>query len=537
MTETYSPLEATVPPASDEILTDEQWKTLLSLTDTFIPTIRALEPGNNAISDKLVPAAQLNHAVSSLARRIRDDNPSVDSAAATHLAYRYYEENTSSNPAFKGSIQCVLANHLHDEGKRGVILILNLLKYVCIPLLDGVVFAVLIKYISTRPGSLVLTGSTTLIRDQPFDVREKVLRSWATSHLPPIRLAFRALSLIARKPWVGTSPTIGSVVGLPRVPINVKPAKGFDFSFVQLPPAAAEQAPEIVETDVVVVGSGCGGGVAAKNLAEAGNRVLVVDKSYHYPKEYFPMKLEEGTMNLFEGGASLISDDATMVLLAGSTWGGGGTVNWSAALQTQDFVRQEWSNAGLPFFTSSQFQEALDRVSERLGVNSEHVQHSRGNQVILEGARRLGYAAKTVPQNTGNAVHNCGHCTFGCMDAGKKGPAESYLIDAAQAGAMFMEGFCAERVLFEKGGGAVAGVIGTWTSRDAHLSTSGGGTKRKLVIKARRVIVACGSLQSPLLLLRSGLKNSQIGRNLFLHPGRFCIQSFPWLMLMIIVKS
>lgn len=313
---------------------------------------------------------------------------------------------------------------------------------------------------------------------------------------------------------------------MPRVPVNVKPAKGFDFSFIQLPPAE-DSTPDVIETDVVVVGSGCGGGVAAKNLAQAGNRVLVVDKSYHYPKEFFPMKLNEGTANLFEMGASVITDDATMAILAGSAWGGGGTVNWSAALQTQDYVRQEWSDEGLPFFTSQSFQESLDRVSRELGVNSEHVEHSYGNKVILEGARRLGYAGKTVPQNTGNAAHNCAHCTFGCMDAGKKGPAESYLIEAAQAGAMFMEGFRAEKILFKEGTKVVSGVTGTWTSRDAHLL--GGGretTKRKVVIKASKVIVSCGSLQSPLLLLRSGIKNSQIGRNLHLHPGKPSSSSF-----------
>lgn len=58
--------------------------------------------------------------------------------------------------------------------------------------------------------------------------------------------------------------------------------------------------PEVVETDVVIVGSGCGGGVCAKNLAEAGYKVLVVDKSYYFPPESLPMSEREGGVHLYE---------------------------------------------------------------------------------------------------------------------------------------------------------------------------------------------------------------------------------------------
>lgn len=320
--------------------------------------------------------------------------------------------------------------------------------------------------------------------------------------------------------WTTVSPTLCSVIGFPRVPVHGKPAEGFDYEFLQFPPG---DSPEVIETDVVVVGSGCGGGVAAKHLAEAGQRVLVVEKSYHYPNKTFPMGFTEGFNNMFESAGSTMSDDGTLAVLSGSTWGGGGTVNWSASLQTQDYVRQEWANAGLPYFTSSRFQDSLDRVCERLGVSTDYIQHSNGNKVILEGARKLGYAAKPVPQNTGHSEHYCGHCTLGCYGAQKKGPAQSYLADAAEAGAVFIEGFHVDRVLFEKGSNnqVASGVIGTWTSRDAYLGSSGPNVvKRRVIIKAKNVIVAASSLQSPLLLLRSGIKNPQIGRNLYLHPGK-----------------
>ncbi|KAJ5456156.1 uncharacterized protein N7458_003739 [Penicillium daleae] len=316
------------------------------------------------------------------------------------------------------------------------------------------------------------------------------------------------------------SPTMNQVLGIPRIPVHGKPTDGFPYEFLQFP---AGDQPETIETDVVIVGSGCGGAVTAKNLAEAGLRVLVVEKSYSYSSKSFPMTPNEAYVNMFENAGATISEDGTMAVLAGSTWGGGGTVNWSAALQTQAYVRQEWADTGLPFFTSLEFQRSLDRVCDRMGVNIEHVEHNRQNNVILEGARKLGYAAKAVPQNTGNSEHYCGYCTLGCHSAGKKGPTETFLADAAKAGAVFIEGFKADKVKFDgktqNGKRVAVGVEGTWTSRDSYLGISGdGAVQRKLIIKAKKVVVSSGTLQSPLLLLRSGIKNSQIGKNLHLHP-------------------
>lgn len=359
-----------------------------------------------------------------------------------------------------------------------------------------------------------------MIYDQPLAVREKIFRGWATSRLPPLRMIYRALGAAFKKSWITVSPSVCPVVGFPRVPVHGKPADSFPYEFLQFPPGSI---PETIETDVVIVGSGCGAAVAAKNLAEAGHRVVVVEKSYFYENNHFPMGFNEAAINLFDSGGATISDDATMAVISGSTWGGGGTINWSASLQTQAYVREEWAREGLPFFTSHEFQTSLDRVCDRMGVQTDATKHNFGNQLILDGARKLGYAAHGVPQNTGRGEHYCGYCTLGCHSGGKKGPTESWLIDAAKAGAVFVEGFRADRVLFSRVGNerVASGVEGTWTSRDSHLGTSGKDVvRRKVVIKAPRVVVGCGTLSSPLLLLRSGIKNSQIGRNLHLHPGQ-----------------
>ena len=358
-------------------------------------------------------------------------------------------------------------------------------------------------------------------------IRQQILQRWTVSYLAPLRLGVKSLSLLSKAIWLKSSPTLGPMLGFPRAPVHGKPGKGYEYSFIQFPPGSK---PEIIETDVVIIGSGCGGGVSAKNLAEAGNRVIVVEKAYHYPAEHLPMTEKDAGIHLFQNGGVESSDDNSIATVAGQAWGGGGTVNWSASLQTQAFVRTEWAKGGLPFFTSSTFQESLDRVCERMGVSTEYIEHNKTNQVLLDGSRRLGYSCKVVPQNTGGKKHHCGYCTLGCGSAEKQGPTVSWLPDAERAGAKFVEGFEARTLFFEQKAGkkTCTGVRGVWRSRDSNLGVSGHDrTSREIILKAKRVIVSAGTLQSPLLLLRSGLKNPQIGRNLHLHPGWSCPPGIP----------
>lgn len=492
--ETVSPKATPLPPLpSEDPLTEAQWRTILAIVDVVVPAVRPMSTAD-AKTQLATTDTEYSTAISKLRQLTPENDPDADDAAREYL-----EDYASKDPRFRLDLQRVFALHMPQSQRKELCMLLNVLD--------------------TRAGSLALTGYMTPISNQPAHIREAIIQSWASARLGPLRQLARSLTILAKQSWVKTSVPLRRVIGVPRIPVGMRPGKGYNYEFIQIPPG---DKPEEIETDVVIVGSGCGAGVCAKNLAEAGHRVLVAEKAYSWTPDHFPMSEENGWNHLFMHGAFISSDDSSVSVVAGQSWGGGGTVNWSASLQTQGYVRREWADRGLPFFTSAEFQDSLDRVCGRMGVSTEFIEQNPSNRILLEGARKLGWSHKPVPQNTGGSRHWCGHCTFGCGSCEKQGPAVSYLPDAAQAGARFIEGFHAEKVLFKttKGGKKLAtGVLGTWTSRDVHGGVAGPPTtSRKVVIKAKRVIVSAGTMQSPLLLLRSGLKNPQIGRNLYLHP-------------------
>lgn len=93
-------------------------------------------------------------------------------------------------------------------------------------------------------------------------------------------------------------------------------------------------------------------GVIASQLAQAGKSVLVIEKGAYHHEEEFIFEESAGFANLYENGGFAPSYEGGISILAGSVFGGGTTVNWSASLKLQHFVREEWAKQGLSHFMS-----------------------------------------------------------------------------------------------------------------------------------------------------------------------------------------
>jgi choline dehydrogenase-like flavoprotein len=273
------------------------------------------------------------------------------------------------------------------------------------------------------------------------------------------------------------------------------------------------EADLVLAADVVVVGSGSGGGVVAGTLAQAGKDVVVLEAGGYYNEADFNQLELWAYEHLYHGGALHPTHDGQIVIMAGQNLGGGTTVNWTNCLRTRPWVREEWApEHGLDGLDGPEFDRHLDAVFERISANDRCSDWNGPHQRLKEACERTGIDFATIVRNTDPETYspdNAGFLGYGDQSGSKQGTLKTYLQDAADAGARFVVNCRVDRVLVE--GGRAAGVEGTYADSD--------GRRARVVVRAPQVVLAAGSLETPAILLRSGIGGPAVGDHLRLHPG------------------
>ncbi|CAG8542240.1 5527_t:CDS:2 [Diversispora eburnea] len=368
-----------------------------------------------------------------------------------------------------------------------------------------------------RPLSFLLTGHLSLFYELSRKDREIVLQKWSKSFSFYRDLYKTFSSIILISFWSSENASIfNSTIGYPGPDPRINSQRYTEnlskfpiYDFIQVPPEGLE-----LQFDVVVIGSGAGGGVAAAQLAKAGYKVLVIEKGKYYHQSELTLTQADSTAKLYEQGGTIANQDNTIGILAGSTFGGGTTVNFSASFKLPNIIREEWASEGLDHFTTKEYDNSQDAVEERMGVSTKAIVHDEKSNILIEGCKRLNYHYADVPQNTAGAEHQDGWCLFGCRYGEKQGSLITWLRDARDNGAKFVQDCYVKKVLIKD-------------KKAVGVEATVGSDKRKLIVHSKKVIVSCGSVHSPALLKRSGLRNKNVGKNLFLHPGMCITGTFP----------
>jgi choline dehydrogenase-like flavoprotein len=364
-------------------------------------------------------------------------------------------------------------------------------------------FRQLLSFMGSPLFGLLLAGRPKGFADLPARLQERALQRMAESPLPVLREAFQALKrpvtfIFYSAPVSGVNPNWAAI--------------GYEPS---APPPSARETPKPIRTvavladveltaDAVVIGSGAGGSVVAAELAAAGKDVVVLEMGEYLNEADFTGNEAEMTPRLFLGRGLLTTSDLGITVLAGSCLGGGTVVNWSDSLRTPDDVLDEWERRhGLEGVTGPAFKLGFDVAERRIGVSTLDSIPNENNAALRAGCEALGYHWDFIPRNASGCEQRCGACQYGCPFGRKRSAMLTFLQDAHDRGARIVAGCRVERVVVRQG--QVVGV-------EARA-----GDKR-VIVWAPTVVVAGGSVESPALLLRSGLDNPNIGRHLHLHP-------------------
>lgn len=353
--------------------------------------------------------------------------------------------------------------------------------------------------LDSRAGALALTGRPVPVSWLTSAEAEAVLQRWKASSLATVRnLAGVVISLVLST-YYGTVPRAWERIGYPG-PLGPAPDEPKRLDPVEI------TEDTLTACDVVVVGSGAGGGCTAAQLAAAGLDVIVLEKGSYRSESDFHHREYDATREMYLYGLTLATSDLGCRIIAGSTLGGGTVVNYTTSFKTPPHVLEQWREvSGIDAFVSGEFDESLDQVSRRLGVNTDSSASGRRDVVMEEGLKKLGWHVDALPRAVRGCTQDeqCGYCGFGCRVRAKQSTMVTYLQDASDAGARIVTGADVRRVRISDGcATGVEAVVG----------------RHRLSIEARAVVAAGGAIETPALLLRSGL-GGQVGKNLRLHPG------------------
>jgi long-chain-alcohol oxidase len=166
------------------------------------------------------------------------------------------------------------------------------------------------------------------------------------------------------------------------------------------------------ECDIVIVGSGSGGCVAAQVLSKAGYDVIVLEKgTYLSPTNITQHEIHSMDQQYAQSGL-LQNTSGTIMILAGSALGGGTAINWGCCLPLPQYVRNDWENDKHQLhetFSGAEYDVALNHILDKLGVNSRTSTmngknnksgisstktirpHNTINRKLQEGCTKLGY--------------------------------------------------------------------------------------------------------------------------------------------------
>jgi choline dehydrogenase-like flavoprotein len=262
--------------------------------------------------------------------------------------------------------------------------------------------------------------------------------------------------------------------------------------------------PRTIRVDACVIGSGAGGAPVARALAEAGARVAVLEDGGHFTTADLTARPRDMLRTLYrDAGQTATLGTPPIMLPLGRAVGGTTLVNSGTCFRAPEHVRERWRTElgleGLDLdaaYAQAEHELHVTRVTEDIA--------GRNALIARRGAEALGWSGRFLDRNAHGCVGS-GVCAFGCPTGAKQHMGVTYMRWATDAGATAYTATRATRIVVRAG--RVHGV---------EAVTRGGG---RLTVHADRVILAAGTLHTPLLLAAAGIAHPQLGRNLSIHPG------------------
>jgi choline dehydrogenase-like flavoprotein len=271
--------------------------------------------------------------------------------------------------------------------------------------------------------------------------------------------------------------------------------------------------PAQLRCDVAIVGSGAGAGITAELLTAAGLDVVIVEEGPLKSSRDFKQLESEAYPSLYQESAARKTADKAINILQGRCVGGSTTVNWTSSFRTPSATLAWWRERfDLPELTDDAMFPWFLQAEQRLSIGPWLVPPNENNELLRKGALKLGIAAAAIQRNV-KGCWNLGSCGMGCPTNAKQSMLVTTLPVALDRGARLLVETRAQQLVLANQ--RVVGLRAVAVNQDGSAASA-----VECRIEARHVVVAGGAINSPALLLRSGVADPhrRLGARTFLHP-------------------
>lgn len=269
-----------------------------------------------------------------------------------------------------------------------------------------------------------------------------------------------------------------------------------------------------LKCDVVVIGSGAGGAVVAKELSEKGFKVILVEEGFiNWPKG----DIFDSIVNIYRNSGFEItfpkSPSKPFILIpSGKCVGGTTVINEGTCFRTPDSVIKKWNSEFGLDIDLDEMHRYFDKIERTMNVHRASIQLiGKASMKIALSCEKLGYSYFPLKKNV-SQCEALGLCEFGCPIDAKRAMNVSYIPLATNYGAKIYTGLRVKSIDFR---GRFITKIG------GDIRNRAGKILGKFLVEAKYFVLCAGAIQTPYLLLRNGIANSSglVGKNLRIHPS------------------
>ena len=330
--------------------------------------------------------------------------------------------------------------------------------------------------------------------------QETLLHAWEAD--PIVRTPLALIALVLKMVHFDRPSVYSTRGGVPNKVATLEQPRWLS----QVHRGAEWEGDDVIECDAVVIGTGAGGAVVGRELAERGHAVVFIEEGEHHRRDAFDGSSVRAHQRFYRAAFSV--GNVVMPIFAGRMVGGSTAINGGTCYRTPPWVLDRWCDEiGTDEFSEEAMAPHFERVESFIGVESaSRAQIGPIADVMARGCDKLGWRHGPISRNA-PGCNGGGFCDFGCRTDARKSTNLSYVPAALERGGIALTELRAQRIVIENG--RAVGV--------EAIARNG----RKLTVRARAVVMAGGAIPTPIFLLEQGIANrsGEVGKNLAIQPS------------------